>query len=653
MSRSLRIVLTLLVLTNLLFVQATEAASSTWLVPMYALTIVSLGMRRLRESAVYRAGWNLVVLGLFALLVQHTTNVGAAFLLEDGLRLAAICQVHLLNNLGGRQKPDLLFFNSFLIALVTSFLTQDVLYSAIFMIYAPLFVVGLAIHAVSRRPGVADVPAAEIAMVGRDALKRAGLVIAVTFALFVIVPRDFERRGFLGENLDLQRGSALRVDFNPSVELDRAGSARASDRLVMRVEIEEGVAGDVPSHWRGATMARFDGRRWRPNRRAGLREDAWRTRGGRIWTRDNTTPGTRLRVEMTDDRSGRLFVPLSASRVETAESMHGSRVQPLPDRSVVLDNIAPLGGDLRFALELDSTRRVTGGGIASGAAEWELSAYCETIPGTTPDTLRRNADRIASQFPDDVPQASLVEALRQSLASRDDYLPPGSPDGGTFASFASGETGGHCEYFATALALMLRHRNVPCRMVSGYLSSEWDDSRRTLSIRERHAHAWVEVFDGEAGWYTVDATPSAGDGVGADGASLVAMVKEFFHSAWVRIVDFDQSSLAGMWTVIKGLPGRLARAVRAHPFAAAGIVLLVFGVFVWLPLRRRERPPIAVRGYLAAVRAIGLELLPAETPREVLARARDDLETIDDAALEELEEAVGAHEAARYAAATP
>ena len=58
---------------------------------------------------------------------------GAAHLLEDGLLLATLAQVHLLNNVGRLQKPDILFFNSFLIAIVTSFLSVDVGYSIVFL----------------------------------------------------------------------------------------------------------------------------------------------------------------------------------------------------------------------------------------------------------------------------------------------------------------------------------------------------------------------------------------------------------------------------------------------------------------------------------------------------------------------------------------
>ncbi len=53
---------------------------------------------------------------------------------------------------------------------------------------------------------------------------------------------------------------------------------------------------------------------------------------------------------------------------------------------------------------------------------------------------------------------------------------------------------GHCEYFATALAMLLRHVGIPCRLVVGYKTDEWNDVGGYFTVRQLHAHTWVEVF---------------------------------------------------------------------------------------------------------------------------------------------------------------
>ncbi len=123
MNRVLHLVMVGLVVTNLGFVYMTEAVSWSWFGPLLALTLASPFLSRYREFFAYRPLWNGAVVVVFILLIHNTLTRGVQHLLEDGLRLSALCQVHLLNNLTERQKPDLLFFNSFLIAVVTSFLS--------------------------------------------------------------------------------------------------------------------------------------------------------------------------------------------------------------------------------------------------------------------------------------------------------------------------------------------------------------------------------------------------------------------------------------------------------------------------------------------------------------------------------------------------
>ena len=94
-----------LVLANLVFVQLTEAASPTWLAPLYILTLLSSYFARFKERFVYRALWNLGVLGFLTVLVRHAMSADLAYVLQDGLVLAALCQVHLLNNLHRDQRP--------------------------------------------------------------------------------------------------------------------------------------------------------------------------------------------------------------------------------------------------------------------------------------------------------------------------------------------------------------------------------------------------------------------------------------------------------------------------------------------------------------------------------------------------------------------
>lgn len=57
---------------------------------------------------------------------------------------------------------------------------------------------------------------------------------------------------------------------------------------------------------------------------------------------------------------------------------------------------------------------------------------------------------------------------------------------------------GHCEYYASALAMLLRSMNIPARIVSGYRPSEYNEIGRYFPVQQKHAHVWVEAY------FTVD-----------------------------------------------------------------------------------------------------------------------------------------------------
>ena len=74
---------------------------------------------------------------------------------------------------------------------------------------------------------------------------------------------------------------------------------------------------------------------------------------------------------------------------------------------------------------------------------------------------------------------------------------------------------GHCEYFASALALLLRSVNIPSRVVNGFKGGDWNDLTETMNVRQKHAHSWVEAYIGLTPgpekapiWITLDPTPA-------------------------------------------------------------------------------------------------------------------------------------------------
>jgi transglutaminase-like putative cysteine protease len=87
---------------------------------------------------------------------------------------------------------------------------------------------------------------------------------------------------------------------------------------------------------------------------------------------------------------------------------------------------------------------------------------------------------------------------------------------------------GYCQYFAGAMALMLRYLGVPARVAVGFAGPTYDSSGRAWLVTDHDAHAWVEVWFRGFGWLPFDPTPPA---PGSTRAPLVAAFKHRGGSA--------------------------------------------------------------------------------------------------------------------------
>ena len=85
----------------------------------------------------------------------------------------------------------------------------------------------------------------------------------------------------------------------------------------------------------------------------------------------------------------------------------------------------------------------------------------------------------------------------------------GKPGDDPLAHFLFETRAGHCEYFASAMTIMLRTLGIPTREVNGFLPGEYNDLGGDYIVRASDAHSWVEVYFPGNGWMTFDPTPPA------------------------------------------------------------------------------------------------------------------------------------------------
>jgi transglutaminase-like putative cysteine protease len=101
---------------------------------------------------------------------------------------------------------------------------------------------------------------------------------------------------------------------------------------------------------------------------------------------------------------------------------------------------------------------------------------------------------------------------------------------------------GHCEYFATAMALLLREVDVPTRNVNGFYGAHYNTIGDFYAVRQADAHSWVEVYFEQLGWVTFDPTPPAGRTAGDDAPWFprLANVVDALRNAYLEyVIDYD------------------------------------------------------------------------------------------------------------------
>jgi len=82
-----------------------------------------------------------------------------------------------------------------------------------------------------------------------------------------------------------------------------------------------------------------------------------------------------------------------------------------------------------------------------------------------------------------------------------------TPVADPLANFLFVRKQGHCEYFASSMAVMLRTLHIPARVVNGFRSDEFNDVTGNYVVRAKNAHSWVEAYFPGYGWTTFDPTP--------------------------------------------------------------------------------------------------------------------------------------------------
>jgi hypothetical protein len=126
---------------------------------------------------------------------------------------------------------------------------------------------------------------------------------------------------------------------------------------------------------------------------------------------------------------------------------------------------------------------------------------------------------------------------------------------------------GHCEYFASSMAIMLRTLAIPSRVVNGFRTTEFNDVTGNYVIRASSAHSWVEAYFPGYDWVTFDPTPGASlsSATGWDRLGLYVDAAASFWREWVINYDANhqkslgEDAMQGSRSLLEGMRNRAER----------------------------------------------------------------------------------------------
>jgi hypothetical protein len=452
-------------------------------------------------------------------------------------------------------------------------------------------------------------------------------MFVVAGGLFFVLPRV----GLATLPLRARMGQMI-TGFSERVELGSYGSILTDSNVVMRVHLPDEVQPDrLPNlRWRGVVLDTFDGEAWsvrHPRHTQLVRPNAG---GFDVSLLRGTGRFLRQEVFLEPIASEAVFAAPRILRVTMPAS-----VVAMDDMGAV--SVSSVGARLRYSVESELEAPVVAG-AAPGRPEpplnlmqlerfLQLPPLAPAIPALARQVAAGRADpaEIAARV-----ETFLREQFRYSLdIERVSQLDP-------LQEFLLVRRSGHCEYFAAAMAVMLRALGVPARVVNGFQRGEWNPYGQYFIVRYSDAHSWVEAYLPGAGWVSFDPTPRAtGDALAARTPMLLYL--DSLRLQWhryivnwslrdqIRAVQSVQVGIAGL----RGWSGRLDPEARASLTRAGALALVgaVGAVGLWAAWRQRtgrgpggRRAPVFYRRALRAAARRGLRPAAGETAREFRSR---------------------------------
>ncbi len=511
------------------------------IIPLAAVLAMPIGERLDRRFKAYRYA---TTASIYLYIALFFVILGEFSLLDAVLSMVIFIQVYLLVHQKGPRQYAYIFLMSFF--LLWAAISESPRPDIAFVLFVYVIAIAWALTALDSFAGALAVaesglPEAEQRAESLDpsarrrpapvwlryAVHLATIVLgtmAIGMAVFMLAPRT--EAGVFGAS---QARMQPTTGVSSEIDLLSAGALRADTTPVMRVQFPETADGryNGPMLWRVTSLDTYTGVGWQhrglvtnPPGRIGNRElflfmSDWRLASREGAERISYAEWPLIRQEIYLDRPPETAVPaLQMVRQvvprERSEN-YAFRWDVAGDFSVVMSSRNDSGLYIDVLSEFINPRPAD---LRVASTDYSFMNPSDltnlTYQNLLPETLAlvRRVTANASNPYDRV--MALVRHL-SSVDYRYSTIIPELPEQNPIDAFILREKQGHCELYASALALMVRSLGIPSRVVTGYRDGLWDANDRSYTVTEDMAHLWAEVYFPGQGWVSFDPSPQ-GDG---------------------------------------------------------------------------------------------------------------------------------------------
>ncbi len=404
----------------------------------------------------------------------------------------------------------------------SALLTIDIEFSIYFLIMIFLLTVSIVLLTYYSQEPDLELPKTTILKIVLKSLLIPLISIPMTLFLFIILPRtSYPFFNFLN------RAEKAKTGFTDNVRLGAVSGIQEDATAIFRAHMEK--IDERHLYWRGIILDHFDGTSWKGTE--GNPSKSPLNKGGQRGVMSNEMGLKGEKVKQTiymEPYENRYLFALDKPYLITLKDIkkYGDLTFSLPkevDKRIRYDAVSILS-DVIFEEGIDKNKYLQ-------LPENISPEIIALVKGLTSGKEREETVKSILTFLKGGNYKYSLENLPVSRTPLDDFL--------------FKHKRGNCEYFASAMTVMLRIADIPARLVGGYRGGYYNEIGKYYMVPQKNAHVWVEAYI-DKGWIRLDPTPASIEGFVSHRRDMLFKIRlaldtiNYYWNAFVITYDFEK-----------------------------------------------------------------------------------------------------------------